>query len=428
MNWHLHKDIKDSNILVVDDSIVNLKVLCKVLENKNYKVQSAQDGAGALRLAEETQPDLILLDIQMPDIDGFEVCRRLKVNPTTRDIPVIFITATDEVEKKLEGFQLGAVDFISRPLQMPEVLARVRNHLTLQNLQRAADEEKGRLRRILAALPVPYIISRVHDSKILEMNDKACSALDVSPEDLEEYKSTDFYAKPEIRADLIEMVQRNGLVSNEEIELVTRSGREFTTLFSATPLRLMSEDVFFVTFSDITERKEMELALEKAATTDYLTGTLNRRAFTERASAERYRANRNEKPVSMLMIDIDHFKAINDTYGHDVGDDALKELVRIISANLREYDAFGRLGGEEFALLLPETDIEGAKILAERVRKAIEENEMVLEDGSILRMAVSGGLSLWEQDAALDEVLKKADEALYEAKNSGRNRIVLAKT
>ena len=427
MDWYLHSGIEGSEILVVDDNIVNLKVLCKVLENKDFVVRSAQDGATTLKMVKEKKPDLILLDIQMPDISGFEVCRRLKENDLTQDVPVIFITASDEVEKKIEGFELGAVDFISRPLQMPEVLARVRNHLTLRSLQRDADEEKSRLKRILAALPLPYLISRVKDGKILEMNAKACSALDVSYDDLDNYKSTDFYAQPEVRPKLIELVNRNGLISNEEILMVTRSGREFTTLFSATPLHLMGEDVFFVTFSDISERKEMELALEKAATTDYLTGTLNRRAFTERASAERYRANRNQKPVSLLMLDIDHFKKINDTYGHDVGDDALKELVRVISASLREYDAFGRLGGEEFALLLPETDLNGAKILAERVRIAVQDNEMVLEDGRGLTMTVSGGLSAWEEGVLFDDVLKKADMALYDAKNSGRNRIALAK-
>jgi diguanylate cyclase (GGDEF)-like protein len=426
MDWYLQSGIEGSEILVVDDNIVNLKVLCKVLENKGFKVRSAQDGAGTLKTVSENTPDLILLDIQMPDMSGFDVCKRLKENKNSQDIPIIFITASDEVEKKIEGFDLGAVDFISRPLQMPEVLARVRNHLTLRNLQRTADEEKTRLKRILAALPLPYLISRVSDSKILEMNAKACSALDVSYDDLHKYRSTDFYANPEVRPQLIEMVQRNGLVSNEEITLLTRSGKEFTTLFSATPLQLMGEDVFFVTFTDISERKEMELALEKAATTDYLTGTLNRRAFTERASAERYRANRNKKPVSLLMIDIDHFKKINDTYGHDVGDDALKELVRVIAANLREYDAFGRLGGEEFALLLPETDIEGAKVLAERVRLAIQDNEMVMSDGRGLTMTVSGGLSAWKPDVTFDEVLKLADMALYEAKNGGRNQIRLA--
>lgn len=426
MVWTLQTDIEGSDILVVDDNIVNLKVLCKVLESNGFKARSAHDGTSALAAVEKEKPDLILLDVQMPDIDGFEVCRRLKDDPETDDIPVIFITASDEVEKKIEGFNVGAADYIPRPLQMPEVLARVKNQLTLQSLQRVTDEENDRLSKILTALPIPYFISRIRDGKILEVNEKACSALDVSKDDIHKYKSLDFYADSEARPELIENVRRSGLISNEEILLKTRTGVEFPTLFNAIGLRLGKEEVFFVTFIDITERKEMEMALEKAATTDYLTGTLNRRAFTERANAERYRANRNQHPVCVLMIDIDHFKVINDTYGHDVGDDALKELVSLIYGNLREYDAFGRLGGEEFALLLPETPLDGASILSERIRHSVEENEMILNDGRGLKMTISGGLASWDAGQSLDEVLKSCDEALYEAKHSGRNRIISA--
>jgi diguanylate cyclase (GGDEF)-like protein len=189
-------------------------------------------------------------------------------------------------------------------------------------------------------------------------------------------------------------------------------------------MKLAGEDVLFVTFTDISERKEMEVALEKAATTDYLTGLLNRRAFIEKADIERRRADRNNHPICMVMIDIDHFKKINDTYGHDVGDDALKELVGLVGHGLRVSDAFGRLGGEEFALMLPETSLEGALILAERIRRRIEDNEMVLADGEIIKMTVSCGLGEWRQGMEYDAIIKLIDERLYEAKRTGRNRIV----
>ncbi|MDV7340275.1 diguanylate cyclase [Terasakiella sp. A23] len=424
MHWNIEKRIDNSEILVVDDNVVNQKVLGKVLESKGYGVNCASDGPEALEKANEILPDLILLDVQMPEMDGFEVCRRLKAKAETEDIPVIFITATDTIEGKVEGFKAGAADYIPRPLQMPEVLARVGNQLTIQMLKRNANEEKDRLQKILGALPVPYMISKIDDGQIIEMNEKAGSALDVAHEDIKKYKSTDFYATPQIRPRLVELVQRNGLVANEEIELITRTGVPFTSLFSATPLCLGGVDVFFVTFSDITERKETELALEKAATTDYLTGILNRRAFIERCVAERQRSNRNKNPICMLMIDIDHFKAINDTHGHDIGDDALKVLVELVGHNLRLTDAFGRLGGEEFALLLPETDLKGALILAERIRERVEKNEMVLADGKVLTMTISSGLAEWTADMSYDQVLKLVDERLYAAKNNGRNQVV----
>jgi len=424
MDWNFQASIKNSYILVVDDNIVNQKVLSKVLESNGYNVDSASDGFEALTSIFNKKPDLILLDVQMPKMDGFEVCRRLKADPASEEIPVIFITASDTVESKVEGFNVGAVDYIARPLQMPEVLARVSNQLTIQQLQRNSEEEKERLERILAALPVPYLISNMDDGSIVEMNNRASSALDVSEEDYDEHKSGEFYVSPDTRPELLQSVKRNGLVSNQEIEMKTRAGEHFTALFSATPLKLGGEDVFFVTFNDISERKKMELALEKAATTDYLTETLNRRAFTERCNAERQRANRNKEPICLFMIDIDHFKGINDTHGHEVGDTALKVLVELVGRDLRSSDALGRIGGEEFALVLPETELEGAVILAERIRERIENNKMDLADGETLSMTISGGLTVWQDEMTYEAVLKVADDHLYKAKNSGRNQIV----
>lgn len=424
MHWNFQKSIKGSKILVVDDNRINQKVLAGVLEANGYIISFADDGHQALEMVDEHKPDLILLDVQMPTMDGFEVCRQLKAKKSTRDIPVIFITATDTVEGKVQGFKAGAADYIPRPLQMPEVMARVSNQLMLQHLKKNAEEETERLKQILSSLPIPYWISRIKDGTILEMNAQACSALDVAFEDISQYKATDFYKNPELRPKVLEKVFRNGVIANKEIEFVTRTGVHFTTLFSAARMKLPVEDVLFVTFNDISERKAMELALEKAATTDYLTGLLNRRAFINKADEERHRADRNNHAICMMMIDIDHFKKINDTYGHDVGDDALKELVALVGHNLRASDAFGRLGGEEFALMLPETDLEGAVILAERIRQRVEDNEMVLADGRSVKMTVSCGLGEWREGMEYDAIIKLIDERLYDAKRSGRNRVV----
>jgi len=197
----------------------------------------------------------------------------------------------------------------------------------------------------------------------------------------------------------------------------------FPALVNASSVRLGGEDVIFATFNNISERKKTERLLEVAATTDDLTGILNRRAFIERANAERDRANRSKASLCLLMIDIDHFKKVNDTYGHDVGDLALKELVRIVGKDLRSSDLLGRLGGEEFALLLPETDITGAEILANRIRSHVENNQMPLTTGDALTMTISGGLVCWPEDQDYTTTLKVADELLYAAKDGGRNQI-----
>jgi len=296
--------------------------------------------------------------------------------------------------------------------------------LMIRKLLQDSEAENDRLGKILGALPVPYLISAVSDGEILEINDLACKVLEISHEDVSDYKSKDFYAEPETRSSLIEMIQDSHVVSNQEIKLKSAKGRNFTSLFSATPLKLTGEDVIFASFSDISERKKMELELEKLATTDYLTGTLNRRAYIERANIERRRANRNKHPICMVFFDIDHFKGINDTYGHDVGDLALKIFVDIIGRSLRTADALGRLGGEEFALLLPETSFEGANILAERIRTRVSEQLIEAAGTDGFKMTVSGGLAVWEDGKPYDDLFKIVDERLYTAKNSGRNQIV----
>lgn len=424
MVWDFSKALEGGDIVIVDDNIVNLKVLTTVLESNSYSVRCAQSGEEALARVTEKTPDLILLDVQMPGMDGFEVCRSLKENPETEEIPVIFITASDTVESKIQGFEAGAADYIPRPLQMPEVLARVKNQLTARRFFMQAEEEKERLKKVLAALPVPYLLSSVDTGMLLEVNDHACRKLNLRQDEVQNIHANDIYASPEKRNEILETLEEHELVSNAEIELKKTTGEVFTTLYSATPLQLGEENVFFVAFSDITERKEMEKALEEAARTDYLTGTLNRRSFSARALDERHRADRNNHSLCLFMLDIDHFKKINDTYGHDVGDDALKELVKLVEQNLRTSDAFGRVGGEEFVILLPETDMEGAWILAERVRTSIEENELEMSTGRKLRMTVSGGLAEWTHDQSYEEVLKQVDERLYKAKHSGRNCVV----
>lgn len=424
MNLDFRLDIKRCDILVVDDNPINLKVLTSVLESNGYSVRKAIDGKTTLKEISKKKPDLVLLDVQMPDMDGFEVCRQLKAKPETEDLSIIFITGTDTVESKVEGFKAGGVDYIPRPLQMPEVLVRVRNQLMIRQLQQNSEAENDRLGIILGALPVPYFISIINDGKILEINDLACQMFKISQEDVSKFKSIDFYAEPEFRPILLETVKRTGPISNEEIKMKDAAGDVFTTLFSATPLKLSGEDVFFVTFLDISVRKKMELKLEKLATTDYLTGTLNRRAYIERADAERQRANRYKHPICMVFFDIDHFKQINDTYGHDVGDIALKVLVDIIGHSLRASDALGRLGGEEFALLLPETSFEGANILAERIRQRVSEEVIEAAGTDGFKMTISGGLALWEEGQTYDDLFKKVDERLYAAKNGGRNQIV----
>ncbi|MBF0258117.1 MAG: diguanylate cyclase [Desulfamplus sp.] len=317
------KSIENSgNILVVDDNPQNLRLLIAILSRHGYKVRPAPSGEIALKSAFSTLPELILLDIMMPEMDGYEVCQKLKDNELTKSIPVIFISAIDAIQDKVKAFEMGAVDYITKPFQAEEILARVNTHISLSRTQ-----------------------------KMLE----------------------------------------------EEIKL-----------------RIVSEKAL----------KTISLKYQNMAMQDYLTGVSNRRYFMKRAEEELSRAVRYNHPITFLMMDIDHFKNINDTYGHQAGDQILKNVATICMDAFRVNDLFGRIGGEEFAALLPETTFDDAKIVAERVRQNVEDFSLKTE-GKQLACTISIGISsLTDKNyQTLDLLMKQADDALYLAKSSGRNCI-----
>ncbi len=294
-------------ILVVDDVPTNIELLAGVL-SPFYQIKFATHGARALELADcPEKPDLILLDVMMPGMDGYEVCRRLKENPATRGIPVIFITARSESADQIRGFNCGAVDYIAKPLELPVVVARVRTHLNLK-----------------------------------------------------------------LRTDL----------------------------------------------------------LEAQASIDALTGIPNRRRFDETFRQEWRRSARNLMPMSLLMIDVDHFKAFNDRYGHGAGDECLRQVGIALSASqLRPGDLVARYGGEEFAVILPGCHSAGAHTIAERVRQIVESLNLAHDDSPVAPcVTISLGCATLKpsMDSDPGELFLHADAALYRAKQQGRNRVVVA--
>ena len=286
-------------VFIVDDDL-SIREIVSLILDEFCTVEQIETGEEALQKAAVMMPDLILLDVNMPGMDGYEVCKLLKADSTTEHIPVIFITALDTNESEEQGLEIGAVDFIRKPISERIVQARVSNIL---NLQAAAQK------------------------------------------------------------------------------------------------------------------------LEHLARTDSLTGAFNHGYLLETGSKEIHRSKRYIRTVSVLMIDIDHFKSVNDTYGHAIGDDALKKTVEVLHGELRAEDTLGRLGGEEFAVILPETGRAGAVQVAERLRIAVGEIVIKTPAGP-LSFTVSIGVAEGDKEYEFQEVLKRADDAMYQAKGQGRNQVV----
>jgi len=325
------KTAPTGTILVVDDTLANLRLLTAMLGEQGYRVRPARSGELALMNAQAAPPDLILLDIKMPDMDGYEVCKQLKANPRTRDIPVIFISAIGQTEEKVKAFTFGGVDYITKPFQVEEVLARVRTHLAMYSLQQQLSTANSRLQE-----------------------------------------------------------------SNDQLK------------------------------SEIEKRVQIESILQVLATTDDLTNLLNRRHFFELAEKEMTRAKRYQQHFSLLIIDIDNFKTINDKYGHLCGDRVLHVVARCIRQNSRNVDISGRYGGDEFVILLPETQPAFTQVFAERLCQIIPTELEEMEEVTI-PITLSIGIANFSGEANItfDNLLDRADEALYIAKQAGRNQFAV---
>jgi diguanylate cyclase (GGDEF)-like protein len=297
-------------ILIVDDAINNIKVLGSTLQQPDYKIFFALNAQEGLKSAIANQPDLILLDIMMPEMDGYEICRRLKTDERTKDIPVIFITAKNDEEDEVKGFEMGGVDYITKPFRPVIAKTRIKTHLELKK-----------------------------------------------------------------------------------------------------------------------RTSELQSAYEKIKTfsiTDSLTGCFNRHYMDDHLTQEISRAKRYSRKLSVIMCDVDHFKLVNDNWGHQAGDRVLIEVSAVLCGGVRQdADWVARYGGEEFLVVLPETSSAKAASLAERMRTDLESMNICLDNQTIKVTASFGLTSLKSDDnKEADTLLGRADTLLYQAKQSGRNRVI----
>jgi len=277
---------------------------------------------------------------------------------------------------------------------------------------------------VIDSLPTLYFLV-ASDGQIARWNRKSIDVTGYGPDELRRMNILDLYEgqdREHIALRMEEVFKRGE--SDAEASLITKGGRRIPYYFSGKCIHIEGQAYLSGLGIDISDRKAMEARLLRQATTDSLTGATSRGHFLEQAEAELVRAIRYGSSLSLLMLDLDHFKSINDTHGHQGGDVVLQEFVRLCRAVVRDVDLIGRMGGEEFAILLPETDGSGAYQLGERLRQSVAEHRMMLPDGTTLVFSTSIGVaSLVSPDCRIDQLLRHADEALYAAKNSGRNRV-----
>ena len=437
-------------VLIIDDVEENLILLKRILVRDGYRVESIVNSTMAIKAAQELQPSLILMDIQMPGLDGFDVCKLLKSDPVTCSIPIIFISALESTADRLRGFEIGAVDYIVKPIEIDETRARVKSHITIRRLQqqlfevnktldgRVAEltstqiqlgERERRLNALINALPT---LTFVYDEtgKYLEIMGNKVELFVQDPSEMLGKNIRDVLP-PDVASMLLQSIQ-TVLQTNQtkviEYQLTLRNRK---TLWFEGRLALLehggdgSGKVICVT-SEVTQRVELYKQVETLAIQDPLTNCFNRRHFLSLAQIEIGRAHRFNRSLSLLMVDVDHFKLVNDEYGHPVGDQVLRGLVETIRSSIRNIDILGRFGGEEFILMLPETDIQGAIDIAERLRQTIEKSGISTNVG-VIPLTISIGLvcldSLRNAECSIDEFISEVDKALYQAKMNGRNQV-----
>ncbi len=452
-----------ARVLVVDDVVANVKLLEARLSAEYFEVLAATSGRQALEIAERGQCDIVLLDVLMPGMDGLEVCRRLKADPRTAHLPVIMVTALDQTSDRIAGLDAGADDFLTKPIDEIALITRVKGlvrlkMLTDQLMMRATTSTGIGLDEALDPKSITGL-----GGKVLIVEDSMATA-DRLRQALAPHYSVD--AEPDADEALFRAAD-----GDYDLAVISLDLKKFDALRLCSQLRSLARtrSLPILTIVDPSDKARLLRGLElgvndyltrpvdknevvaraktqirrrrfddrlrdhvemtiEMAVIDTLTGLHNRRYLERHLATLARQAAEREKSLSVLVIDIDHFKAINDAHGHAGGDEVLREFARRVGKAVRGIDIACRLGGEEFVVAMPDTDASLALLVAERLRQKIAEERFELAggNGTVAVTASIGIASLQSPDDTADVLLKRADDALYRAKRSGRNRVVAA--
>jgi two-component system cell cycle response regulator len=452
-----------ARVLVVDDILANVKLLEARLSAEYFDVVTAHSGLEALSICERGQCDIVLLDVMMPGMDGFETCRRLKANPATHHVPVIMVTALDQTADRVKGLEAGADDFLTKPVNDLALITRVRSLVRLKMVQDELRMRAVTSREIGMRDPLTEAVSESGlNGRILVVDDRASSHERIV-QALRNQHQVEVEARPQealfkaAENDYDLVMISLGLADFDPLRLCSQirsldRTRGLPILVIAEPedeaKLLRSLDIgandYLVRPIDRNEmaarvrtqirkkryterlRDNVQQSMEMAIT-DGLTGLHNRRYMESHLGTLVDQASMRGKPLAVLVLDIDYFKAVNDTWGHDAGDEVLREFAQRLRKSVRGIDLVCRLGGEEFVVVMPDTDAGVASIVAERIRNRVAGEPFAIHKGArAIDVTVSIGMAQrLGGDTDADTILKRADQALYRAKRDGRNRVVL---
>jgi two-component system cell cycle response regulator len=453
-----------ARVLVVDDIMPNVKLLEAKLKNEYFEVLTAMNGPQCLELAEKQSPDIILLDVMMPGMDGFEVCKRLKANIKTAHIPVVMVTALTDTADRVRGLESGADDFLSKPINDIALMSRVRS---LVRLKMIIDEWRTREKTAsqfgVEGSSLNLMEESFENARILVIEDKSFE----SEKFLEALKRDDdnVVVVTTGQEGLEKAVENSFDMIVVSLNLEAEDGLRLCSHLRShehtrsVPILMIAEDgdmkrvaqgleigahdyiIRPVDRNELLARTRTQIRRKRyqnhlranyedslsMAVSDSLTGLFNRRYLSVHGEKLLLKAKQTEKSLAVLVMDLDHFKSINDNYGHAVGDQVLKEFASRVSQRLRSFDLVARYGGEEFVALLPDVTQDMALQVAERLREGVANTPITIkaEAGSLTATVSIGGIWLApDNHLTLDQAIDRADKALYEAKAAGRNRAV----
>lgn len=449
-----------ARVLVVDDISANVRLLEARLSAEYFDVLTACNGLEAIEICERERIDVVLLDVMMPGLDGFEVCRRIKANPKTHHIPVVLVTALDQASDKVRGLEGGADDFLTKPVDEIALVTRVRNLARLKTLTdemlmraltgrqmglgedaallKALSEESGRVLVVdddtRSAQRIAGWLGSVHEDVVISDPKSALAKLASQEFDLMIVSLT-MSGADGLR--LCSQVRSADRARHLPIIVLVEPGNEARLLraldmgINDYVMRPVDENELMARARSQVRRKRYSDHLRnrleeriEAAVIDPLTGLHNRRYMETHLATLVEEARRSGRSLSVLLADIDHFKSVNDTYGHDVGDAVLREFSERFKRNTRGIDLACRYGGEEFLIIMPDTPLERACQIGERLRVSVAADTFVIGPGSGIHITASVGLATLERaDDTPQSVFRRADTALFEAKRRGRNRV-----